>query len=270
MNAARTAACFFLIAALAFIPCTAGRAQATGAQPEKLTVVYTQWYPYTYQEKGTAKGFEIDIFRAVMDRMGVEAEFMQFPFKRCLKMLEDGNAHALISLLKSPERAKYTIFPEEHMSISRTLFFTKSGSKIKYGGNLKGLRKYTIGVIAGFIYGKAFDDAKYLKKEEVLDAERLINMVLSGRCDLGVENQVVIKGIARRLGVGRSIRFLHPPVHAQNLYVGFSKASGLRGFAADFSEALARFKKTDEYRAILQRYGIAHSDITRDDASGGD
>ncbi len=270
MNTARTAAFFFLIAALAFLPCDATRAQAAGARPEKLTVVYTQWYPYTYQEGSAAKGFEIDIFRAVMNRMGVKAEFLQFPFKRCLKMLEDGNAQALISLLKSPERAKYTIFPEEHISISRTLFFTTEGRKIRYGGNLKGLQKYTIGVIAGFAYGEVFDNAKYLKKEEVLDAERLIHMVLSGRCDLGVENQAVIKGIARRLGVERSIRFLHPPVHTLNLYVGFSKASGLQRFAADFSEALARFKKTDEYRAILQRYGIAHSDMVQDGINRGD
>ena len=263
MTLTKTAAFLVFISLLAFFPCGAGHTQATGPRPEKLTVVYTQWHPYTYREGDTAKGFEIDIFRAVMNRMGVKAELQQFPFKRCMKMLEDGNAQALISILKTKQRERFTVFPEEHISISRTLFFTKTGSDIQYGGSLKSLQRYTIGVIAGFSYGKAFDNASYLKKEEVVDAERLINMVIGGRYDLGVENQAVVRGTARKLGVERSIRFLSPPVHTRKLFVGFSRASGLQKFASQFSAALAQFKTTDEYKAILQRYGIAHSDMSQ-------
>ena len=236
---------------------------AASGYPAKLNIVFTEWYPYTYQEGNRAKGFEIDIFRAVMGRMGVKAEFSQFPFKRCLKMIQDGKAHAIISVLKAPDRMSYILFPNASISISKTLFFTRAGKDISYKGSLKDLQKYTIGVISGFTYGKIFDDATYLKKEEVLDAERLINMVVNGRHDLGVENQAVIKGVARKLGVERSIRFLYPPVHTQRLYVGFSKAKGLQKFAADFSEALSQFKRTNEYREILSKYGISYDEMAQ-------
>lgn len=180
-------------------------------------------------------------------------------------MLEDGNAHVLISILKTPERRKYTIFPEEHISVSRTLFFTKTNTKVQYKGSLKDLKNYSIGVIAGFSYGKAFDNATYLNKDEVVDAERLIKMVLGGRYEVGIEDQAVVRGVARKLGVARSVRFLSPPVHTEKLYVGFSKKAGLRRLAADFSEVLARFKRTDEYKAILRKYGIAYSDMSQKD-----
>ncbi len=250
--------------------CAGGGAGAAG-YPEKIRVVYTQWYPYTYMDGSTARGFEIETFKTVMNRMGVKVEFEQFPFKRCLKMLETGSADAAVSVLDTPDRRRYIIFPEEYISISRTLFFTRKDSKIRYRGSLEDLKGYNIGVIAGFSYGKEFDNARYLKKEAVVDSERLVNMVLGGRCDLGIENQAVIKGIAKELGTESSIRFLIPPVHAQKLYVGFSRAVHLEKLAADFSAALSEFKKTEHYRAILRKYGISYQDMVhKSQKPGGD
>lgn len=265
-----------MIKALAGIACAIALAFCIGAaadaagQPEKLTVVYTQWYPYTYTDE-TARGFEIETLKAVMDRMGIKVVFQQFPFKRCLKMLETGSADAAVSVLDTPERRRYIIFPEEYISISKTSFFTRKDSKIRYRGSLEDLKDHSIGVIAGFSYGKQFDSAQYLKKEEVVDAARLVQMVLGGRCDLGIENQAVVKGVAKKLGVGRSLRFLNPPVHSQKLYVGFSKGRRLEALASEFSGALREFKKTDQYRAILRKYGIAYHDMVhRSEKPAGD
>jgi polar amino acid transport system substrate-binding protein len=226
----------------------------------KLKVVFTHWYPYTYKEQ-TEKGFEIDIFKAVMKIMGIKAQFRQFPFERCLKMVEKGNADVIISLLKTPYRAQYIIFPDEYVSISKNLFFVKAGDKIKYRGSLKSLEKYTIGVVAGFSYGNEFDGADYLRKESVPDTGRLINMVVSGRYDLGIENHVILKTAAKKLGLIRSIRLLYPPVHSNKLYVGFSKISRFEKLAADFSDALRQFKTTQEYKSILRNYGISYTDM---------
>jgi len=254
-----------VLCVISFVFLVSGEAAAARLRPEKLTVVYTEWYPYTYGEESAAEGFEIDTFKSVMDKMGIKVEFLKFPFKRCLKMLEDGNAQVLISILKTPERQKYAIFPEEHISISKTLFFTKTDARVQYKGSFKNLKNHSIGVIAGFSYGKAFDNAAYLNKDEVLDAERLIKMVLGGRYEIGIEDQAVVKGVARKLGVERSVRFLYPPVHTEKLYVGFSRKAGLRRLAADFSKFLAQFKRTDEYKAILRKYGIAYSDMSQMD-----
>lgn len=262
-------ACFGIVCAIALAFCIAAAADAAG-HPEKLRIVYTQWYPYTYTDE-TARGFEIETVRAVMDKMGIKVVFEQFPFKRCLKMVETGTADAVVSVLDVPGRRRYMIFPEEYISISKTSFFTRKGSKVRYRGSLEDLKDYNIGVIAGFSYGKQFDNAPYLKKEEVVDAERLVNMVLGGRCDLGIENQAVVKGVAKKLGVEKSLRFLNPPVHSQKLFVGFSKGVRLEALASEFSEALREFKKTDQYRAILRKYGIAYPDMVhRSEKRAGD
>ncbi|MBI4797925.1 MAG: transporter substrate-binding domain-containing protein [Desulfarculus sp.] len=245
-----------LLVLLTLAACLLALPPQAAAQEARLRVVFTEWFPYTYLEQGRPAGFEIEIFQAVARQMNLDAEFVQYPWKRCLAALKSGEAHALISLLKTGERQEYTLFPDEHISISRTVFFTTAGKSIPFDGTYAGLAGHTIGVIAGFSYGPAFDQAQGLRKEEVSDAKLLIKKVLSGRNDLAAENQAVITGLARQMGVLEGLSFLEPPIHTQRLYVGFSRHKKLEGLCQEFSQALARFKQTPEYREILVKYGV--------------
>ncbi|MDM8524406.1 transporter substrate-binding domain-containing protein [Desulfococcaceae bacterium HSG8] len=135
---------------------------SSGARGEdkKIRVVYTEWFPYTFQENGEASGFEIQTFKAVMKNMNIAAEFVMYPWKRCLDNLKKGKADVLISFLKTPEREGYAHFPGEYISISKTVFFTKADKDIPYSGSFEELKKYSVGVISGFSYGDAFDKAE--------------------------------------------------------------------------------------------------------------
>ncbi len=227
----------------------------------KVTVVYTDWFPYTWQENGVASGFEIETFKAVMKNMNMEAEFVNYPWQRCLFTLKEGKADALISLLKTPEREEFTIFPENHISLSRTVFFSTSDKNIKFTGSYEELKGLLIGVILGFTYGDAFDKAAYLEKDESRDTEMLLTKVLKARNDLGAENQAVVSASAKKMGVADKIRFLEPPIHTQKLYVGFSKAKDLKKLSEDFSKQLGEFRNSDAYKAILEKYGVKYSDM---------
>jgi polar amino acid transport system substrate-binding protein len=259
----RTLACLLVTLALAL-----AAAAAAGAEERRITVVYTEWYPYTYEENGRARGFEIETVQGVLARMDIRGDFRRLPWKRCLKMLEEGRADALVSLLKTPGREAYTIFPPESVSVSKTKFFIRADRDIRYGGSFENLRGRTVGVIAGFSYGTAFDRAASLRKEEAKDAEALIRKVISGRNDLAAENLVVVRTLAEKMGVEKQIRFLNPPIHTQNLYVGFSRVRNLGKLAGDFSAALRKFKRTEEYRKILKKYGITPEDMRPDRPDG--
>lgn len=228
------------------------------AEARKLAVVYTEWFPYTYTENGTAAGFEIETLREVLKGMGREAEFIEYPWKRCLSTLEEGQADALVSLLETPRREKFTIFPEEHISASRTVFFTAANNTVAFNGDFGDLKGRKIGVIMGFSYGEAFDRAGFLDKEPGVDVNILINRVVSGRNDLAAENEAVAKASATRLGVRDKLRFLEPPIHSQKLYVGFARARGHGRLAAEFSKALAKFKSSPRYGEILRAYGVGN------------
>lgn len=231
------------------------------AGANKLRVAYTDWYPYTYNENGVAAGFEIESFDAVISQMRLEAEYVQYPWNRCLKSLEHGQVDALISLLKTPERERYTYYLETSISISKTMLFITLDKAISFSGSYRDLEGYSIGVITGFSYGEAFDNADYLTKDGAEDVQMLITKLLKGRNDVAVENQVVVKASALKMGVQDQLGFLEPPIHTQKLYVGFSKANNLESLCTEFSEALHEFKNTDAYAAILGKYGILAADM---------
>lgn len=246
-----------LLATGLFVPST------TCGQSKKILAVYTEWFPYTFQENGKASGFEIEIVEAVMKNMNKELEFRRYPWKRCLGSLKNGEVDLLVSLLKTEEREKFTYYPDNHISISRTVFFTGAGRSIEFNGSYEKLKGYRIGVIAGFSYGDAFDNAKYLTKDPVKYAKSLIRKVHYGRNDLGAENQAVISAYARKMEVLDNIRFLEPPIHTLKLYVGFSRAKGLKKLNADFSTSPGEFKSSEAYKKILRKYEIGYTEMTK-------
>ena len=231
------------------------------AAERPLRVAFTDWFPYTYLDGETPAGFEIETVQNVFHDLGYPLEFTCYPWKRCLVAMKTGDADLIVSLLKTPKREDFVLFPREHISLSRTVFFTLSGRRIRYTGNLGDLRGMTIGVIAGFSYGEAFDEAVFLRKDEAKNPEILLTKLLRGRHDLGAENQAVIKGYAQKLGIVDRIRFLEPPIHHQRLYVGFASGKQWERLADTFSRRLSVFKQSEIYREILAKYGISPRDM---------
>lgn len=244
---------------LIFITLVILTVSSSEGKPRTIQAVYTDWYPYTYQKNGKASGFEIEILDAVMKNLNIQVEYMNYPWKRCLNTLKEDKADILVSLLKTPEREKYAYFPDTHISISKTVFFTKKDSRISFNGSYEALKDFNIGVIMGFSYDEAFDKAAFLKIDSSVDTRTLITKLLNDRHDLAAENQAVVTARANQMGVGDKIRFLDPPIHSEKLYVGFSKVKNTGKICLDFSSALKKFKKSKQYLEILTKYGVESS-----------
>ncbi len=224
------------------------------AQEKKMIAVFPTWEPYGYVENGEAKGFEIEIFKAVMTMLNIPVEFVHQPWKRCLYSVKNGYADVVISALKVEERTLYLYYPEEPISKSETAFFTTADSNIVFNGSFEALRHYTIGVTSGFSYGPSFDSCDFLKTDPSTETHAVIEKVLLSRIELGVGNIAVIQSIARKKKALSKIKFLTPLLHSQNLYAGFSRAGGHEQLTIAFSKALSEFKKTVEHRRIMETY----------------
>jgi polar amino acid transport system substrate-binding protein len=230
---------------------------ACAAAPLKITAVFPTWEPYGFvSDDGSAAGFEIETFEAVMSGMNIGVEFVHQPWKRCLYSVKNGLADVVISALKVEERKAYLHYPEEPISISRTAFFTLVDSKVVFDGSYENFKGRTISVTAGFSYGADFDACDFLKIDENTETHGVVLKVLLRRTDIGVGNIPVIRTIAQKSDALSKIKFLKPLLHSQELYVGFSKANGHELLTQNFSKALNAFKQTAEYEIIIKKYNM--------------
>ncbi len=152
-------------------------------------MVADPWPPWIVpQGNGKPSGFAIDIVDEIFTRLKIKNEITIVPFKRGLKMVEEGDADLAIFVSKNEQRSRYMIFTEP---IEETQFLLYYSDKWKnfHWKNWQELIPFRIGIVRGFNYGNQWLTAvnKYkLNVQAVGDNQQLIKMLLLGRVDLAI------------------------------------------------------------------------------------
>lgn len=66
--------------------------------------------PYRVIEGGPPTGLYVDIFREITDRLGWKTHYREAPFRRVLKMVQQGEVDVMLGVLKTPERDNLMVF----------------------------------------------------------------------------------------------------------------------------------------------------------------
>ena len=238
---------YIIIVLLLFIP--------MALQAEELVFVCELYPPYEYMDKGQLQGFEIYVIKEVCKRMQVDPAFRVYPWNRALYMVKTGHADAIFSLFKNSERLEFLYYPAQNISYEHNIIiarkeWTRNISKIS---DLNGL---SVGVIAGYSYGKEFDEYNDMNKEACQNPENLLEKLKGKRMDVAVINDFVFRDLRRKLGYGVDFKILCT-ISTEPLYVAFSKAKGphLKELSRSFGDALHEIKNDGTYRDILKKYG---------------
>lgn len=140
-------------------------------------------------------GASVDIVRATFSRIGINVRFLgQYPWSRCLKMVEDGEVDFAMDGYFDPERAKRFAYSDHYNTLTPQVFYrTDKPVKIATAADLK---KYRGCGMNGASY------AHYGLRSEDLDLgssyEPMIAKLKAGRCDYFVEELEVIAGYRLR------------------------------------------------------------------------
>jgi polar amino acid transport system substrate-binding protein len=221
---------------------------------DTIDVVSDSWPPYVFEDNGRIAGTDYETVKAVLEGMGHQLRLTFYPWKRCIAMVEDGSADALMDAGKTEQRETTLIFPKEPLSSSQTVLFHLKGRLFVFRSlaDLKGLK---VGTQLGYSYSVEFNQARGFIKEPVESVEINIRKLLYGRIDLFMANRNFGLFEAQRLGVSDQIAHLQKTISSGDVYLAFSRKSPKNALAAEFAKALKQFKKTERYRAILKKYG---------------
>ena len=226
---------------------------------ETLTVAIEDkdWTPYYVWIDGDPTGLCTEIAAGAIRHMGAEVEFVPVPWVRVLLSVETQKVDAGLCGTKTDERAAFSYYPDEPLLSFDATLFVRADSQLQ-SSDVDELKGRTFGLIKGYNYGDLDQklESQGMIRLEALNRESLLDMLVAGRIDTVLDSIMPTVSDAQKLGINDQIRPLLPSLTETPGYLFFSQRPGHDALAQRFSDALKAFKETEEYTAILQRYGF--------------
>ena len=236
-----------------FVSCFLSTFASAGS--ERLAVAYPQWPPYKVVQNGTNGGIDALVLEEIARRTGLEFDYVECPWPRCLIMLQNGSVDMITSIAQTEERKESMYFLEpptrDNYAIS---FYTNVKAKhaISRYEDLYGL---DIGVIRSSAYFERFDQDHKLQKTFVTQETQLVDMLARQRLD-------VIVGIGANLDyliheTGRSGVIKKSPFEIETkapAYIAVSKKSKHKGVVPRLEKALSDMRRANEIEQIERSF----------------
>lgn len=221
--------------------------------------------PFYFREDDALTGFSIEVLNRVAEQLGIVISYRRLSWPRVLQSLRNGQVDMVTTFTPTPERQKMVFFTSLPHAVEHNHLFVRADRQLDYKGELQSLSPYLIGVITGYSYGAEFDQAEYLHKDEVLDEQTLVRMVLGKRFDAGVGNPFAIRLEAAKYGRAGQLTFVDPPINSNPIHMGFSrKLPQGQALAERFSQAIARLKSGPDYQQLLRKYHLQPNGVAMD------
>ncbi len=131
---------------------------STGTNAAEYVFVTLEFPPLEFTgEDGQPTGIAVDIVRKVMTSLGHEVVIDIHPWSRSLDLVRKGNADAIFTAYRTPEREKFLDYTNEVLIHQTVSLYARKDSPIIFNGDLTTLKNRQIGVISTISYGPQFD-----------------------------------------------------------------------------------------------------------------
>ena len=150
------------------------------ARGEKLRIVTEPWAPYVYEQGGKNLGLDYETTAIVFKRLGIEVEWQFLPWKRCLSMLETGQADGALDIFHSDERDATLLYPSEPLSDVEFVMFYANDRPHPFH-SLEDLKGLTVGTSPGYLYSSDFRESTLFTREPAPTHEANFGKLVRGR-----------------------------------------------------------------------------------------
>nr|WP_246624652.1 transporter substrate-binding domain-containing protein [Oceanobacter mangrovi] len=230
------------------------------ARPVLNVAICDDFPPFYYRdEDGSLRGASYEIALELAGRLGYDMRVSQFATMRLmLAELESGRQDLAVNLTATPERQQLALFTQTPHLIESHHLIARADNRLEFDGQIGSLSRYRLGLILGWTYGAALDNAAYLDKSYASSSVEQLKSLIAGRFDLAVNNPQFMLYLAHQLGISKSIRVIEPAVFELPVTMAVSRryprAEQLRNA---LEAAIQQFRQEAGYQEILQRYGFS-------------
>tara|TARA_Y100001001_G_scaffold52700_1_gene48968 strand:+ start:1546 stop:2271 length:726 start_codon:yes stop_codon:yes gene_type:complete len=206
--------------------------------------------PYRIIENGERTGLYVEIFEEIAERLGWEVHYREAPFRRVLRMVQQGEVDVMLGPLETEERAELMEFVAPAFPPERRLFFylNKEHRIERYAD----LYSRAIGVLEGASYFPRFDDDEDLLKEPAPRYENLMLMLQKGRVDVVIAPELVGLYAVEKLGLDVEVSPFFVP--GERSYIAVAKNSPVIQYADDIRAALKLIEMEGIHEDLVLKY----------------
>lgn len=150
---------------------------------DRIVVPFSPLSPWKFVDENGFGGAYAELVRAIAGQMKMPIEFIECPLKRCLRLMETGEANLIIGVKASADRLVYMRFLKTpYRTSSAKVFYVRKGlgKVVQKYSDLDGLR---IGMKLGAKYFKRFDHDTTIQKVVVRTNSQNFEMLARGRTD---------------------------------------------------------------------------------------
>jgi polar amino acid transport system substrate-binding protein len=236
--------------------CMAGLSCAASHAAQPLVLAFDELMPWKTVDGERHGGAYTEIVRELARRVQLPLRITNCPLKRCVLLLEQGEADIVIGIKDTPERRQFIHFlrtPYRDSSSDKVFYVLKSkGTTLASYADLTTLR---IGVKLGAEYFAPFDKDSTLKKDAIRDAETNFRKLQLGRIDAVLVPEDQGEAMVARLHLGAVVekapyRIADPSSRS----VGIGKHSPYADKLDAFERAMAAMAKDGTLKALIRRY----------------
>ncbi len=210
--------------------------------------------PYRIIHGSERSGLYVEIFEEIADRLGWKVRYREAPFRRVLRMVQQGEVDVMLGPIQTEATADLMEFVAPAFPPERRLFFylDKEHSIQRYAD----LYGRAIGVLEGASYFPRFDNDEKLIKEAAPRYENLMLMMEKGRVDVVIAPELVGLYTVERLGLEVGVSPFFVP--GKRSYIAVAKNSPALKYADDIRAAL----KLIELEGIREDLVLKYMDRT--------
>lgn len=145
--------------------------------------------PYTYHDDdGTLTGFDVDVAKAIADKLGVEADFTESDWDSLLAGIDSGRLDTVINAVSiTDEREEKYDFAGPYFYITQQIVVAKDNNDIVDMASLDGKKMANTATTA---YLDLLEDAG-VSLVQISTADEAVSLISSGRADFTTFNSVV-------------------------------------------------------------------------------
>ncbi|MEE9678000.1 amino acid ABC transporter substrate-binding protein [Pseudomonas koreensis] len=229
---------------------------SVAARGEKLRIVTEPWAPYVYEQGGKNLGLDYETTAIVFQRLGIEVEWQFLPWKRCLSMLETGQADGALDIFHSAERDATLLYPSEPLSDVEFVMFYANDRPHPFN-TLEQLKGLTIGTSPGYLYSPDFSQSQLFTREPAPTHEANFGKLVRGRIDLLITDRRVGQHLLDELNIRDLITENPTVISRQSQFLAVRRNAGMDLLVQRFGAELKRFKREPAYAELSARYGAA-------------